>query len=170
MKAIKIEWNIDMDEVYEKLDGMTSEKASEVLGIPLNTYCNMTTSEKHDYAYDTFHHNLGMLYDFMGLPEEVELPETLKEAEDITYWLSDTYGFCIDTYDIIENESLDRGTLEQMVIDAIEWTVEVGNGQLTEDLLNAMKVTPSDLEKLGYDEENHPSLFAMVAEYEDRER
>ncbi len=170
MKAINIEWDIDMDEVYGKLDDMAPEKASEVLGIPLNAYCIMTASERHDYARDAFHHNPGMLYDFMGLPEEVELPGTLKEAEDITDWLSDAYGFCIDTYGIIENESLDRGTLEQMVIDAIEWTVEVGNEQLTEDLLNAMKVTPSDLEKLGYDEENHPSLFAMVAEYEDHER
>ena len=83
-----------MDEVYEKLDEMTAEKAAEALDISCERYANMTTNERHAYAYDRFHHHFADLYDFLGLPEEVEIPKELTDEEDISDWLSDEYGYC----------------------------------------------------------------------------
>ena len=101
MKAFNIKWMIDLDEVYEKLDDMTAKKASEELGISYDTYANMTTEERHDYAYDLFHHNRVSLDEFMGLPDEVEIPEPLqRNDEDISDWLSDEYGFCHEGFQL----------------------------------------------------------------------
>lgn len=95
MKAYGIKWDIDVEDAYGKLDDMTSEKAAEALGIPKEKYANMTTSERHDYAYDAFHHNKVDLAEFMGLPDEVEIPESVgTDDEDISGWLSDQYGYC----------------------------------------------------------------------------
>ena len=106
MKATNIQWDIDMDEVYELLDNMTYTDAADSLGIPHDKYANMTTSERHDFAYDLFHHSPGTLDEFMGLPNEIEIPEELNKPdddyynEDISDWLSDTYGFCHNGFEI----------------------------------------------------------------------
>lgn len=102
MKVVNIKWNIDMDEVFEKLDNMTSKNAANELGIPSETYSNMTTTEKHDYAYDYFHHCPGALDDFMNLPSEIELPKEIEDDEDISDWLSDVYGFCHEGFELVE--------------------------------------------------------------------
>ena len=98
MKAYNIDWDISINEAIEMLDEMDYKNAAFVLGISSDTYANMTTEERHDYAYDLFHHCPGELEDFMDLPSEVELPEELIDEEDITNWLSDEYGFCINGY------------------------------------------------------------------------
>ena len=72
MKATNIQWDIDMDEVYEVLDEMTAKNAAEALDLPYDRYANMTTGERHDYAYDYFRHRPGALDEFMGLPKEVD--------------------------------------------------------------------------------------------------
>ena len=99
MKAVNIDWDVDYDEVYEKLDEMTVSNAAKVLELPEQTYANMSTSERHDYAYDKFRHSPGSLYDFMELPEEVVLPKEIVE-EDAADYLSDTYGYCINSLSI----------------------------------------------------------------------
>ena len=38
---------------------------------------------------------------FYGLPDHVDIPENIDE-EDIADYLSDTYGFCIFSFDIQE--------------------------------------------------------------------
>ena len=99
VKAFDIIWDFDMDEVYERLDDMTAKQASESLGIPYDQYANMTTEERHDWAYDLFHHNRVCLDEFMNLPEEIEIPYDLVGDDDlITEWISDEYGFCIRGY------------------------------------------------------------------------
>ena len=105
MKAYEIKWNIDIKESYEKLDEMTAEAAASALEIPVNTYGNMTTEERHDYAYDKFHHCPAALEEFLGMPDEVEIPEEIASdpeysdnydglVECISDWLSDEYGYC----------------------------------------------------------------------------
>lgn len=94
MKATNIKWDIDIEEAYELLDNMTAEQAAKALEIPKDMYANMTTEERHDYAYDAFHHNRVSLEEFVGLPDEVEIPEGLTDDEDISDWLSDEYGYC----------------------------------------------------------------------------
>ena len=43
------------------------------------------------------------LYDFLGLPVEVELPDGLPE-EEIADWLSDKYGYCHDGFVLLEEK------------------------------------------------------------------
>lgn len=92
--ASNIQWDYDFDEIYEKLDSMSAENAAEALGISYERYANMTTEERHDYAYDLFHHCPGAACEFLGLPNEIEIPAELTDEEDISDWLSDEYGYC----------------------------------------------------------------------------
>ena len=98
MKAYNIDWDINIEEALDMLDEMDYKDAASTLGISVDTYANMTTEERHDYAYDLFHHCPGELEDFMNLPTKVEIPKELTNEEDITEWLSDEYGFCIKGY------------------------------------------------------------------------
>lgn len=68
MKVTNIKWDIDMDQIYDKLDNMTAENAAEALSLPKEAYANMTTGERHDYAYETFNNHDDMAAEFMGLP------------------------------------------------------------------------------------------------------
>lgn len=101
MVAANICWIVDLDEAYEKLDSMPVNQASEVLEISVQTYADMTTPERHDYAYDSWHYHRTLLDEFMGLPNEVEIPEVLEADEDISDWLSNEYGFCHEGFDIV---------------------------------------------------------------------
>lgn len=95
MKAYNIIWDIDMKQILEKLDDMTADNAVKALQIPYQTFINMSTSEIHDYAYDMFEHNQAAAAEFMGLPEEVEIPNSVgTDEDDISDWLSDEYEFC----------------------------------------------------------------------------
>ena len=98
--AKNIQWDFDIDEVFERLDNMPADKAAEELGIPKEKYANMTTEERHNFAYDLFHHCPAALDEFMGLPDEIEIPRELIEDEDISNWLSDEYGFCHEGFEL----------------------------------------------------------------------
>ncbi len=93
-----IQWSIDMDEIYEKLDNMTSENAAEVLEIPVNKYQNMTTEERHDYAFDYFRHRYGAQCDFLCLPDSVQVAKHWA-LDDIADYLSATYGYCVEQFE-----------------------------------------------------------------------
>ena len=104
MKVCNIIWNIEMKQILEKLDDMTADDAAKALGIPYQTFVNMSTSEIHDYAYDMFKHNQSAAAEFMELPEEVEIPDSVgTDEDDISDWLSDKFelfsheGFALDT-------------------------------------------------------------------------
>lgn len=94
MTATNIQWDIDMDEVYERLDNMTDDKAAGLLNISLSSYQAMSVSDRHDYACDMFHHCPGALDDFLDLPSEITIPDEITDEDDISDWLSDTYGYC----------------------------------------------------------------------------
>ena len=96
--AYDIEWSADMDEIYEVLDDMTCEGAAATLGIPKRTYANMTSGERHDYAYEFYRRRPGAIDDLFNLPSKVNIPEEIDNEDDIADWLSDTYGFCINSY------------------------------------------------------------------------
>lgn len=34
-------------------------------------------------------------------PTEVELPDDIRDDDDIADWLSDNYGWCVNSFDII---------------------------------------------------------------------
>lgn len=95
MKVTNIKWDIDMDQIYDKLDNMTAENAAEALSLQKESYANMTTSERHDYAYETFHNHDEAAAEFMDLPTETEIPDDIADDEDaVSDYLSDKYEFC----------------------------------------------------------------------------
>ena len=111
MKAVNILWDIDEDEAIEKLDSMKAEDAAAALEVPKDAYTNMSSEERHDYAYDYFHHRNGALAEFLELPVEVEIPHEIADdpeykdnpdwmSEDIANWLSDTYGYCHEGFEL----------------------------------------------------------------------
>lgn len=107
VRAKNIEWNIDIDDAIDTLNGFTCRQASEQCGIPAAVWADMNEVERYNYAYDYFRHCPGALDDLMGLPDEVDIPSGLTDEEDVTNWLSDTYGFFIEGY-TLSKESCDR--------------------------------------------------------------
>lgn len=104
--AYNIDWDIDQESFIAAFEDMPYDKAAEKLGVPKETYANMTTSERNDYAYDVFRHNRKSAEDIFDLPEEIEIPEEFNitsendDMEEVTDWISDTYGWCINRYDV----------------------------------------------------------------------
>lgn len=94
MKAFEVQWEFDMDQVYEVLDDTDPAEAAEFFGIPEDRYKQMTSEERHDHAYDVFRHCPALLDEFMGLPYEIEIPEELTDDRDIAEWLMYEFGFC----------------------------------------------------------------------------
>ena len=60
-------------------------------------------------------------------------------------------------------EFLDINRAERLILDAIEWAIDVSE-QTTHDLLRGMGITSEELEILGYEEESFPDLYKWVRE------
>ena len=118
MYAYNIYWDIDMDEVYERLDTMPPIDVCNVLKVNPLVYCVMNADQRHGCIYSKFHHSLGLLDEFLGLPEMVRIPEVLareyrktKDASYITEYLSDMFGYCINNYNIKDEKEIDKWEL-----------------------------------------------------------
>ena len=94
-----IEWDVDMDEVFERLDAMTTEKAAEALNVREAAYASMTEENRQALAYDVFRHCPTLLNSLFDLPNTVTLPDGVED-DDAADWLSDTYGYCVSSYEI----------------------------------------------------------------------
>lgn len=104
--AYEIDWDIGIEDIYNLLDDMECREAAEFLGISIDEYANMSVTDRHDYAYDDFHHNRLDWEPYFNLPDEVEIPDEFEitstddDMQYVTDWLSDTYGFCIKGYKV----------------------------------------------------------------------
>ena len=98
MKAYNIEWDIDMDEVYELFDEMEDEPAAKALNVSLKEYKAYAEEDRNDRIEDYFRHCPAALDELLGLPDEVEIPKELVDDGDIADWLSDTYGYCLEGF------------------------------------------------------------------------
>lgn len=116
MRISNIIWDVDMDDVYENLDEMTAEKAAEALGISQKRYANMSTAERHDYAYEVFHGHDAAIGEFMGLPTEMDVPDDIDTDEDsVGDYLSDKYGYCHRGFVVDSNkQDNDSATYEEL--------------------------------------------------------
>lgn len=102
MKTINIKWDIDMEDILKKLDNLTNEKVSKILGIPERICANLTTTEKYDYTYSLFYNNDSCFNEFMELPTEMEIPKEIENDEDaISDYLSDETGFCHYGFELV---------------------------------------------------------------------
>ena len=100
LKAYDIEWDFDEDQIFERIDETESEEMAEIIGISVEKYESLTQEERYDWAYDKFRHCPALLDEFMGLPDEVDIPLELVDDEDISNWLSDEYGFCHEGFQL----------------------------------------------------------------------
>ena len=94
LKAYDIEWDFDKDQILERIDEAEPKEMAKLIGIPVKKYESLTQEERYDWANDKFRHCPALLDEFMGLPDEVDIPLELVDDEDIANWLSDEYGFC----------------------------------------------------------------------------
>lgn len=111
LKTTDIHWSIDIEDGYEKLDEMTAEAAADALGVPKDTYTNMTTGEKHDYAYDEWHHSHASLYEFVDAPDEVVIPNPMNKDWDddtVSDYISNETGWCHESFSITCNLSIEQ--------------------------------------------------------------
>lgn len=104
--AYDINWDIDRSEAIEALSEMSCESAAKLLGIGKERYANMNTCERIDYAYDVFRHSPGVMDELFNLPDEIEIPDVFgitgedDDFSEVTDWMSDEYGFCINGYQV----------------------------------------------------------------------
>lgn len=76
MKATKIIWDVDMDDVLNQLEEMSID---EFVGIIGNECLNK----------------------IMSLPNEVEIPEDMEDDDVVSDYLSDVTGFCHKGFEIV---------------------------------------------------------------------
>lgn len=56
-----------------------------------------------DWDVDEDVYEDGYSEDDLGLPTEVEVPDDV-DPDDVADWLSDEYGFCINSFQILDEE------------------------------------------------------------------
>ena len=105
MKAVNIQWDIDIDEALLLLDVIEPAQAAKELGISPEKYIAMTTEERHNYTKNIFRHFPKKLEEFMALPKEVEIHPDLHNEDEISEWLSDEYSFCHKGFELIDEEA-----------------------------------------------------------------
>ena len=71
------------------------------------------------------------------------------------------YGKEYDERSKEESEPVSRDRLEDMLIDAFEWAINVSE-QVTEDLIRATGITSEELTSIGYDRENFPKMHECI--------
>ena len=111
-KATDIEWDVDMDTVYDILDETSDEDIAKLLGTTVGKVEDMMAVEVHEAVRDKFHHCPGAMYDFLNLPESVDVPaEIVSQSfciddiiQDMADWLSDTYGYCHEGFVVSATE------------------------------------------------------------------
>jgi len=109
-KTTNILWDIDKDEILEKLDTMSVDEAAKALKCTEKeekAFKAMSDEERDDFALSQIHHNVITAADFLGIPTEVEIPEDFDNNDEdfeelVSDWLSDTYGYCHEGFDLEE--------------------------------------------------------------------
>ncbi len=108
MRATNIDWDINNEDIFCYLADFNSNRAdlAEVLNVPVSEIPSRMEA-RFDYLKDRIHHCPALIYDLWDLPEEVELPEAAEEWEDgeIADYLSDTFGFCLNGFDLSDRDN-----------------------------------------------------------------
>ena len=104
--AYEIDWDIDKEEIIEKISELSDEEAAQILGIAIERFIKMSKEDIKDSFMSKFHRQPGALDDLFGLPQEIKIPTSFNiESEDddmseVTEWISDEYGYCINGYQV----------------------------------------------------------------------
>lgn len=109
MKAVNIQWDVDSDEILERLNDTELSELASLLQISEPQLAVMDREERFDLAMDRFRHSPALLDRFLGLPDEVEIPQEIvnysyenddERDEAISDYLSEEYGYCLDGYEL----------------------------------------------------------------------
>lgn len=101
MKAINIQWDIGPDDFMAALFAMKPEETAEFFNMPVEKYTDMTIGQMRKCAGQKFEKDKSQALEIIGLPSSVDIPDHMKmDAETISDWLSDTYGFCHNGFEI----------------------------------------------------------------------
>lgn len=161
--ATNIEWDIDMDEVYEIMDEMEPEEVAKLISYDVNGLESLSQEDRDDRIRDYFHHCPGELYDFLGLKEEVRIPaKVVQDVDERHYdyvdWLSDTFGYCVNSFNIQNRE---RKTLLESIADGTviltdSWKKEDGTTELYFEA--PMELAENKLDRFSISDEDMPNF------------
>ena len=128
-----IKWDVDTEDILEKIDTMSTDELADIVGVSVDYFENMDEEEQKDYVLDYVYHTPNTYADFLEdvfeLPKEVELPESFVEhleqdyakgysvnyAEEISDWLTDRFDFCHDGFEL-DGDLKDWGVPSQVRI------------------------------------------------------
>lgn len=96
MLITEIDWDVTMDEVLDYFYHFSLKKKSEILNIPIEKLKEMDNELIIDIAENKFHHNPGLIDEIFELPKKLEIDN--MEEDEIADYLSNEYGFCINTF------------------------------------------------------------------------
>lgn len=94
MLASDIMWDVDMDSVMEQLHDTPDEIAAAAIGQDAKSFAALSRDEKEKAVRTAFEADHKKLNAFCDLPDEVTVPDGMTDEDEISDWLSDTYGFC----------------------------------------------------------------------------
>lgn len=101
MRAVNIEWDIDLNDVLDTLENIGIYRAAEVLAIPAVAYAQMNWEERKGAVKRIYDEDISWFNNLMNLPNEVDIDdgevETEAEAADL---LCEEYGFCVRSLNI----------------------------------------------------------------------
>lgn len=156
MKAVNIKWNVEYSNellswVWSALDELNSRSAAELLELPISQYANMTTSERHDYAYEVVRKSPEVANEILGLPDKVEIPFPEPCIEGIVDYLYDEYGFCPEEFDVSSEfviEYLDKSFKKRTGIVEVTYAINENFDQKMLKIFNAIISKIDDLNLL----------------------
>lgn len=102
MRAVNIEWDVDLEDAMNKLDSLTIEEANETLKTAFNSKKDLEAVVRGFYKPHLYPKYIAEL---MGLPTKVKVPKNLTDEEEISDWLTDTYGFCHKGFKLEEDKN-----------------------------------------------------------------
>ena len=143
MRAINIDWDVSLEEIFEFFDCISLERASKIIEVPLSQWSNMTESEQNDYIADAIHHCPNIVYEWLNIPDTVELPKGFFDDDEITEYLSDEYGWFVKGYNLYVDDTIllevSKIPTEALKNSQIEFTKDVTNTKIIENILQFCK-------------------------------
>ena len=149
----QIYWDINTLDVASRLNALGDEAAAKALGISLEEYRSFGDAGSEVFRKFASE-NVEKLYEFMGLPTEVVVPDKIAstgDAADVENWLSEEYGYTFDSY--VEDRSFSQERAVELLNYLLEYEAAGRSVSEMVDLLMNNGFERSDLLCLGYDKE-----------------
>ena len=93
MKATDIDWDVSMEDVYDRLYAMKESDAAKCLGVTESEFDSMSEGEREELADRLYEGSDTRRMELFHLPHEVEIPKDVDD-DSVCDWLSEEFGFC----------------------------------------------------------------------------